>query len=229
MRGTLSALLILPFLPSMPSMPLPGSQQGSVADAGAFVITRGTDVVGREEFTIRQGRTETADGYTISTTATYPPRRSQVTLAPVVEVGPDSLPSAVQFDVLGDGQRRVYARFSARRITVRSVRPGGESAREFPAAGRQLVVDDSVFALYAILPGQSEGVVHLIAPRTERRVESRLTDLGTERTVVSGVARSLRHFGLEAQGETHHLWLDETGRLMKVTLPGGLTAQRVEG
>ena len=219
--------LFLSFMPFMPPNP---SQQGAVIDAGAFVITRGADVVGREEFTIRHGRTESGDGYTISATATYPPRRGQVTLAPVVELGPDSLPAAVQFDVFGDGQRRVYARFGARRVTVRSVRPGGEAAREFPAARRQLVVDDSVFALYAILPGRGEGPLHLIAPRQERRVEARLTDLGTERTVVSGAARMLRHFGLEAEGETRHLWFDEGGRLMKVTLPGpGLTAQRVEG
>lgn len=219
----------MPFMPSMLSTGgLRTPQQGSVIDAGAFVITRGADVVGREEFTIRHGRTESSDGYTISATATYPPRPSRVTLAAVTEVGADSLPTAVQFDVLGDGQRRVYARFGARRVTVRSVRPGGESAREFPAAGRQLVVDDSVFGLYAILPGRGPGPLDLIAPRQERRREARLSDLGTDRTVVSGVARMLRHFVLEAEGETRHLWFDE-GRLMKVDLPAvGLTAQRVD-
>lgn len=222
MRPVLTLLTLLPLLPPLPP------QQGSIVDAGAFVITLGADVVGREEFTIRHGRTESGDGYTISATAAYPPRRSLVTLAAVTEVGPDSLPTAVQFDVLGEGPRRVYARFGARRVTVRSVRPGGESAREFPAAGRQLVVDDSVFGLYAILPGRGAGPLDLIAPRQERRREARLSDLGTGRTVVSGVARMLRHFVLEAEGETRHLWFDD-GRLMKVDLPAvGLTAQRVD-
>lgn len=218
-------VLLLPLLPLLPPL-----QQSSVIDSGAFVITRGAEVVGREEFAIRRGRTGSPDGYTVSSTAVYPPRRGQVTLAPVVELGPDSLPAAVQFDVLGSGQRRVLVHFGTRRITIRVVRPNGEAARELPAGDRHLVVDDSVFALYTVLPGRTEGELQLIAPRHERRSRARLIDRGTQRVNVGGVAQSLQHLRLESAEGARDLWFDADGRLVKVAAPSlGLVAERIEG
>ncbi len=199
--------------------------QGPVLDAGTFVISRAGAVVGREEFTVRRGRSTAPDGYTITATAAYPPASPTVTLAPVLELGPDSLPVQVQFDVFGDGQARVYARFAPHRITLRVVRPGGESARELPATGRTLVVDDSVFALYAIRP--TPGLLQVMAPRTGARLSAELLERGTERTTLQGVTHPLAHWVLRLGPEERHLWYDEAGRLMRVDLPAlSLSAER---
>ena len=128
--------------------------QGPVLDSGTLVISRDGQVVGREEFTVRRGNSSGPDGYTITSAVYYPPSSPRVTFSPVVELGPDSLPVQVQFDIYGDGQSRVYARFGPRRITLRAVRPSGESARELPSTGREIVADDSVFALYAVPPAR---------------------------------------------------------------------------
>ncbi len=199
--------------------------QGPIVDAGTFVISRSGAVVGREEFTVRRGRSTGWDGYTITSTVAYPPASPSVTLSPVVELGPDSIPVQVQFDVFGDGQSRVYARFGPRRVTLRVVRPGGESARELPATGREIVADDSVFALYTIPP--PSGAQQAVAPRSGARLPAAVLDRGTERTTLQGVARELRHLVLRLGSQERHLWYDQKGRLMKVEVPAlGLIAER---
>lgn len=197
--------------------------QGPVVDTGTLVISRGGVLLGREQFTVRRGTSSGPDGFTITTTAHYAIPRA-ITLSPVVELGADSLPVQVQFDVFGDGQARVYVRFSPRRITVRVVRPGGESARELPLTGRTLVADDSVFGLYAIRP--APGPLQVLTPRNGRRVPAELVALGTERTIVQGVTRRLEHWVLRGSDD-RHLWYDEAGRLMRAEVPAlSLIAER---
>ncbi len=206
----------------------PARAQGPILDAGAFTITRNGIAVGREDFTIRRGRSSGPDGYTIATTVMYPPAAPRIRLAPVVELSADSLPVQVQFDVFGSGQRRVYVQFNPRRITVRVVRPGGESARELPASGRELVADDSVFALYALMPVGER--FQVIAPRDADRQAARLTDLGLAQTTLGGVVHELRHVVLHLGEEERHLWFDREGKLQKVEVPAaGLVAERVAG
>jgi hypothetical protein len=197
--------------------------QGPVVDAGTLAISRGGAVLGREQFTVRRGTSSGPDGFTITTTARYSVPRA-ITLSPVVELGTDTLPVQVQFDVFGDGQARVYVRFTPRRITVRVVRPGGESAQELPLTGRTLVADDSVFALYAIRP--APGPLQVLTPRNGQRTPAELVPLGPERTTLQGVSHQLEHWVLRGKDE-RHLWYDEAGRLMRVELPAlSLIAER---
>src|SRR5262249_45947864 len=154
-------------------------------DQGAFIITHDGAVIGREEFTIRSGRTVSEPpGFTITATAYYPPGHPAVTVAPIVEVSTDSLPRAAQFDVFGGGQTRVVVRITPRRVVVRSHTARGESATEFPPDPRYLVVDDSVFSLYSLLPGSGPGPVQLLAPRHGRRSSLDLRSTGTEASTV---------------------------------------------
>lgn len=216
----LGALLAATALPAASAAP-----QGPILDAGTFVISRNGAVVGREEFTVRRGQSSGPAGYTITSTVTYPPTSPRITLSPVVELGPDSMPVQVQYDIYGDGQARVYARFGPRRVTLRVVRPRGESARELPATGREIVVDDSVFGLYAIPPAR--GARQAVAPRSGARLPAELLDRGTERTTVQGVSHELRHYVLRLGSQERHLWYDQDGKLMKVEVPAlGLTAER---
>jgi len=202
---------------------LPGGQ-GPVLDSGTLVISQGGSIVGRESFTLRAGHAGEPGGYTLSSSARYATAAGQVAFSPVVEWDSDSLPQLVQFDVYGDGQSRAYVRFGPRRVSVRIVRPGGESARELPAVGRELVVDDSVFALHALQPGTA---LSAIFPRTGTRVPVRLEDRGQEQAMLRGTARTLRHLVLHLGGQERHLWYDDGGRLIRVEIPvRGLSAER---
>ena len=93
--------------------------------------------------------------------------------------------------------------------------------------GRQLVADDSVFALYAILPLGGKSPVSVIAPRVGTRSLLVLEDLGLERTAIGPEFAELRHVALRAAGADRHLWYDSDGRLMKVEIAStGLVAVR---
>ncbi len=211
-RPCLAALI--PF-----ALPSPALAQQRVIDTGTLIISRAGAVIGREEFVVRVGRASTGrEGFTISANAFYPSERTQASVVPVVELGPDSQPASLQIDA---GQQRVFAQIGARRVTVRMVSPQGESVREYPGGERLLVADDSSFALQAIPPGRTAGTVSLVWPRAGRRESGSLEDRGTERTELGAGAAALRHYVLKAGGTERHLWYDERGRLMKVELPAG--------
>ena len=203
--------------------------QEPVLDQGSFTISHGSTVVGREDFTIRRGGGSTPDGYTIMTSAAYPPAAPRVTLSPVLELGPDSLPVQMRFDVFGSRQRRVYLEFAPRRVTLRILHPGGESARELPATGPEIVLDDSVFALYALVP-RGAGHLEALAARTGDRSAVQLIDRGEERTTLQGVGHTLHHIVLRVGEEPRDLWYDGRGRLRRVDVPAtGLVAERTPG
>ena len=91
-----------------------------------------------------------------------------------------------------------------------------------------MIVDDSVFALYAVPPGTASGTVRLVSPRRDVRENYDLTNRGVEETVVAGERMKLLHLVLTRGADVRHLWYDASGRLMKVEIPSRqLYAERV--
>ena len=133
-----------------------------------------------------------------------------------------------RLDLQGSGRPTLFVDFSARRITVRLRTSAGESASQYPSAARSFVVDDPLLAHFAMLPSATPGAVTLFHPRTGRRDQAPLEDLGTETTLVAGTERTLRHWTLGSGDLLRHLWYDSSGRLMKIEMPSAqLTATRV--
>lgn len=196
-----------------------------VVDRGVFVILRGGRVVGSEVFEVR--RPGPGGGFTVSTTASYPAEQPAVSLAATVELGRDSLVASARFEFTGGDRQLVLVDVKPRRITVRLGSPGQESTREFPAGARVLLAHDSLFALYAMLPGTQPGAVSLLWPHSGRRAAPILENHGLTVTQVGGVDRALTHLTLGAGQWMRQLWFDAQGRLWKVVLPDlGLTAVR---
>lgn len=207
--------------------PIPLQGQDRVIDSGVFLVTRAGATVGREQFAIREGRPDGGRGYSMSVQAYYPSDQLEPVLAPLIEFGPDSQPVLVQLVELAGRQRRLLAEVRGRRLTVRAVNPVGESVREYPAGDRLLLADDSLIALYALLPGRAEGSLRQVWPRGERRETTNLRDAGTETIPFGEQAVPLQHYVLGSGDKVRHLWFDERGRLMKVEIPGlGISAIR---
>ena len=137
----------------------------------------------------------------------------------MVELGLDSLPRSVQFEASSGDYLRILAQMGGRRLTIRKLLPGGETWREYPGVPRSLVVDDSLFALYAIPPGTAPGSVRLVAPRQDLRTDYQLINLGVQSVIVDGESLQLVHLVLSNTIESRHLWYDDLGRLMKVEIP----------
>jgi len=189
-------------------------------DRGTLVIIQGDRVVGREEFLLRSGRRSgSPDGFTLSSTVSYPADRPLRTLTAVVEFLPDSQPVASILELQNGEQERVLMVIGPRRVTVRLKTPAGESAREYPAGGSVLLADDSVFAYHALPPSLSHPEARGMTLRGARHGGAEVTDHGAEPTDVGPDQRTLWHVSVTLAGATRHLWYDEQGRLIKLSIP----------
>jgi hypothetical protein len=126
---------------------------------------------------------------------------------------------AAEIQERNEVRRAVVMAFRPRRITVRMVTPGGESVREHPRRPRTLLSIRAMFSVFAILPGMTSGDLWTITPSGDPPKRGRLTDHGTDRIRVKGVERPLRHLSLDVESEVHHLWFDQQGRLIQVSIP----------
>lgn len=205
-------------------------------DEGTFVVREDTVEVARESFRLNHGRLARGGiGWTLATTIRYDRMRPVVVLAPILDVTADTLPATLQYDVADPRQPvRILGELGRGRFTVRFVARATERAREFPAGGRPVVLDDSVFALYlfaAWRAGPEPGQLIAIVPRGLRREAVDIQDHGLAPTTVNRDPASLRHITLTGGPNlVVHLWLDAAGRLMKVEIPSRrLSVERAPG
>jgi len=205
-------------------------------DEGTFVVREDTVEVAREAFRLNHGRLARGGiGWTLATTIRYDRTRPVVVLAPILDVTVDTLPATLQYDVADPRQPvRILGELGRGRFTVRFVARTTERAREFPADGRSVVLDDSVFALYlfaawraAVQPSELTAIV----PRGLRRDAVQVQDLGLAPTTVNRAPVTLRHITLTGGPNlVVHLWLDGSARLIKVEIPSRrLSAERAPG
>ncbi len=203
-------------------------------DEGTFVVREDTVEVARESFRLTQGRLARGGvGWTLATTIRYDRTRPVVVLSPILDVSADTLPATLQYDV-GDPRQpvRILGELSRSRFTVRFLARATERAREFPAVGPTVVLDDSTFALYLFAAWRAVGApvtLTAIVPRGLRRETIQVQDHGVEATTVNRDPATLRHITLTGgPNQVVHLWLDATGHLMKVEIPARrLAAERV--
>jgi hypothetical protein len=194
-------------------------------DEGTFVVREDTIEVARESFRLMHGRLARGGlGWTLATTIRYDRTRPVVVLAPILDVTTDTLPATLQYDVADPRQPvHILGELGRGRFTVRLVARATERAREFPAGGRPVVLDDSVFAFYlfaawraASQPGQLTAIV----PRGLRRETVEIQDQGLAPTTLNHSPVTLRHITVTGgPNAVVHLWLDTNARLMKVEIP----------
>ena len=205
-------------------------------DEGMLIVREDTVELARESFRLAHGRLARGGiGWTLATTIRYDRARPVVVLSPILEVTADTIPATLQYDVADPRQpMRILGELGRGRFTVRSVARDTERAREFPAGGRPVVLDDSVFALYLFAAWRAAAEpapLTAIVPRGLRRETVQIQDHGPAATTLNGNSATLRHIAITggANGVVH-LWLDSAGRLMKVEIPSRrITAERVPG
>ncbi len=152
--------------------------QASPAPAQAepitLLITEGGKEIGREDFSLTQGRGRGATGTTLTATAKYPAAVATTRLTALLERTPESAIAKFQLDVESpSGTTVILAAGSGARLVVRTVAKGSESGRELPGGPDVVLLDDEVYSLYATvadLATPSGKRLTGIFPRTGRRV-----------------------------------------------------------
>jgi hypothetical protein len=205
-------------------------------DEGTFVVREDTLEVARESFRLVHGRLARGGvGWTLATTIRYDRTRPVVVLAAILDVSADTMPATLQYDVADPRQpARILGELGRGRFTVRFLARATERAREFPAGGRPVVLDDSVFALYLFAAWRAAGQpgqLTAIVPRGLRRETVEIQDQGLAPTTLNHGPVTLRHVTVAGgPNQVVHLWLDTNARLMKVEIPSRrLSAERAPG
>ena len=194
-------------------------------DQGTLVIRQDSVDVAHEGFRLTAGRLSSGNaGWSLAATVRYDRVRPVLSLAPILEVGADSLPLALQYDVADPREPlRILGQLGRGRLTVRIIARSVERAREFPTTGNTVVLDDSVYAFYVFAAwraGAAPTAINAIFPRALRREALAVADAGLASVTVNHDARTLRHVTVTGGvNGVVHLWLDTAGHLQRIEIP----------
>ena len=194
-------------------------------DEGTLVIREDTSEIAREGFRLTALRTGAGvTRWTLATTVRYNRSRPVVVLDPIVELGPDSNPASLEYNVADPREPlRILGQLARGRFALRILGRRTERARELPAPAPAAVLDDSVFALYlpAAWHARAQAVVVTgLFPRAGRRDVLTVQDLGIQPTTVNRDPASLRHITVSGgDNQLVHVWLGSDGRLAKLEIP----------
>lgn len=138
-----------------------------------LVVEQGGREIGREEFSLNQGRGRGAPGTTLRATARYPANSPSLRLNATLERTPESALAKFQLDVEGpNGPTVILAAGSGARLIIRTVGKGSEAGREMPGGPDVVLLDENVFSLYlavADLATANGRALTAVFPRTARR------------------------------------------------------------
>lgn len=202
--------------------------QGRVIDEGSLLITRNGSPVGREAFRIAVVSAAGGDLYRATAQVAYGERRITPTL------NTDSSGNPVSYDVAVRDQSGPIVHLSARavpgRLSVLEQTPHGESAKEYVVPKRLLLLDEDVFHQYYFAALSGPGTIQVIHPQARTKGSASIERGGSDRIQVAGQSLSASHYTVVCgDGDRVEVWVDGSGRLLRVTLPArGLVAQREE-
>jgi hypothetical protein len=194
--------------------------QATIVDEGSFTISRGGDRIGREDFSIRHVPT-TAGAFETLT-------RGLVVLGPrrlTVDLSADSigLPARFQSKTTGEGRtsNTYRAEVVGHRLSARSLRSSGESARELLLPDACLLVEDGVLHLLQFVVARGSATVQAVVPARGVVVSLTVEDAGADRVAIAFQSIVARKFIVREGGSAlvREVWTDALGRLLKVSIP----------
>ena len=203
MRLQTAALLILLAAPL-------SAQQVS----GTYVVQRGGNEIGREEYALEAGRARDRSGSSLTVSSRYPGALPSGSVSTLLERTPDGQLSRFQLDVEGDeGTTTFLAAGAGARVILKTIAKGSEAGRELPGGENVVLIDENVYALFtavADLATPAGARMVAIYPRTGRRAQFLARRDGN-----AGGAASISLTG-EISGT---LTTDDAGRLVRMEFP----------
>jgi hypothetical protein len=192
--------------------------------SGTYVVQRGGNEIGREEFALESGRARDRSGTSLTVSSRYPGAVPPGNVSALLERTPDGQLSRFQLDVEGDdGTTTFLAAGAGARVILKTIAKGSEAGRELPGGENVVLIDENVYTLFtAVADLATPAGTRLVAiyPRTARRAQFSArrdgNDQGAARITLTG----------EISGT---LTADAAGRLTRMEFPGtGITVSVAE-
>ena len=196
--------------------------QAQTGDEGTFEVRVDGQVVGTEEFTIRQSGA--GSGAETIATGRVQLRLPSGTLEIVPRLratGAGAEPVAYQVEVGGDSPRKIVGTVGSGRFSARISSAGGEQLREYVASTGAVVLDEGVAHHYYLLALRTrDGQVPILIPRENRQVLATVTSRGEGTVNVGGNQLRATHLVVQPTGGApRHVWVDARNRILKVEIP----------
>jgi hypothetical protein len=189
-------------------------------DEGSFTIMRGSDRVGREDFSIRSSPTAGGPGLVAHGVVAIGPRRLEPSL------NADTSGGVLKYQIESRENGRVVLTYSGEVVRdhyrAHSSRPDGESSREFRLPPGTVAADDDVLHQLWFIARRGPGAaVPVLAPLRNVVETVRVELIGSERLTIDSRDLDAHHLRLrtEGTGATKDVWVDAAGRLLKVVIP----------
>jgi hypothetical protein len=202
--------------------------QGSrIVDEGSFTITVNGRTAGRESFRISATSRGDVTEYLARAEVTYGDRR----VTPELRAGAEG--TVVDYTVttksgsLSESWKGAVAR-GRLNATIASGR--GTAAREYMVPAGIILLDDEIIHhhWFLVLRSKSGGMPVVVPRRSDVQANVAMTTVGEETLQISNHGVPATHLRATiAGGEVHDIWVDKSGRLLKVAVPArGLVAIR---
>jgi hypothetical protein len=184
-------------------------------DDGTLSIRQAGREIGREDFSIHPGRQGASSGSTLVSRVRFPAVNPTYTQESVVERrGDGSFSNLLVSYSSGRTTGRVIAEIARNVLRIYTASGGSEAIRELPVPPNMIALADSAFALYVLVADLATGQETRFSgvyPRSGNRVSF------TARRVGNGSAETRIVLAGEISGT---IWLDNTGHLTRIELPG---------
>ncbi|HEX6313485.1 MAG TPA: hypothetical protein VFZ73_01440 [Gemmatimonadaceae bacterium] len=197
------------------------AQVGRIADQGSFTISMNGRTAGRENFRISAIGGGDITEYLARGEVTYGDRRVTPELLRTTPEG-----AVVEYKVTtrSGATTESWEGASARsRFGVRIVSARGTSVREHIIPAGAILLDDEVIHHHWFLVHRTRsGSIPVVVPRrSDVQARVSMTTVGDETLQIGNHGIPATHIRATVDGgEVHDIWVDKSGRLLKVALPG---------
>ncbi|HEU5049124.1 MAG TPA: hypothetical protein VFU00_02305 [Gemmatimonadales bacterium] len=187
----------------------------SAQASGTYIVRRGGNEIGREQYTLADGRARDRSGTSLTVSSRYPGAVPSGSVSALLERTPDGQLSRFQLDVEGDeGTTTFLAAGAGARVILKTIAKGSEAGRELPGGENVVLIDENVYSLFAAVADLATPAgTRLVAiyPRTGRRAQFSARREGN----AGGGAR------ISLTGEiSGTLTTDGSGRITHMQFPG---------
>ena len=195
------------------------AQGTRVADEGSFTISVGGRTAGRENFRISATTRGDITEYVARADVTYGDRK----VTPELRTGPDGAVVGYEVTTRSGGSTESWRGSLTRgRLNATIASGRGTSAREYIVPAGTLVLDDEIIHQhwFLVLRARSGSMSVVVPRRADVQSTVTMTTVGEETLQVGNHDLPATHLrAVLGGGEVHEIWVDKSGRLLKVALP----------
>ena len=195
------------------------AQGNRVVDEGSFTISVNNRTVGRENFRISSATRGDVTEYVARADVTYGDRR----VTPELRTNSEGTVNSYEVTSRSGANTESWrGALSGGRLNAQIASGRGTSAREYIVPAGTLVLDDEIMHQHWFLALRSrDGSIPVVVPRrADVKATVSMSTVGEESLQIGNHDLTAIHLRATISGgEVHDIWVDKSGRLLKVALP----------